>query len=79
MNSVKILKILRPAIVPASIIAFLWNELRLEGPVIKVSSTSFPKYLDAVCFIFFKIMEYISSGEKLPFLFSHLIWNRGVS
>jgi len=58
-----ILSTVSPAIIPASLVAYLYASLKYAGTVITACFTSCPIYYSAIFFIFFKIMDEISSGD----------------
>ena len=64
VGSLMILMTLSPAMIPASLVACLWESLKYAGTVTTALLTVFPKYCSAVSFILVKIMELISSAMK---------------
>ena len=54
----------RPAIVPASFVAWRCASLKYAGTVITAFFTSWPRYASAVSFIFVRTMAEISSGRN---------------
>ena len=57
-----ILKTFNPAIDPASFVACLWLSLKYAGTVITAFLIFYPKYVQAVSFIFVKTIEEIYYG-----------------
>src|SRR3954468_17591530 len=57
----------RPAILPASLVAWRWSSLKYAGTVITALSTVSPRYASASAFSFWRIIALISGGEySLP-------------
>src|SRR2546421_1738405 len=53
----------RPAILPASLVAWRWSSLKYAGTVITALSTVSPRYASASVFSFWRIIALISGGE----------------
>ena len=53
----------RPAILPASLVAWRWSSLKYAGTVITAPSTDSPRYASASVFSFCRIIAEISGGE----------------
>ena len=54
----------KPAILPASFVACLWESLKYAGTVITASVTLVPRKSSAVLFIFWRIFAEISGGDS---------------
>ena len=64
VGSLIILRTLRPEIVPASFVAYLYESLKQAGTVTTASFTLLPKKSSAISFIFNKTIEEIYSGKN---------------
>ena len=53
----------RPAILPASLVAWRWSSLKYAGTVITAESTASPRYASASALSFCRIIAEISGGE----------------
>src|SRR5450755_2305793 len=53
----------RPAILPASLVAWRWSSLKYAGTVMTALSTVSPRYASASAFSFCRIIALISGGE----------------
>mmetsp|Transcript_4680 Transcript_4680/g.6924 ORF Transcript_4680/g.6924 Transcript_4680/m.6924 type:complete len:223 (+) Transcript_4680:1006-1674(+) len=67
VGSLMMRRTLRPAIEPASLVAWRWPSLKYAGTVITAFFTSLPMYASAISFIFSSTMLEISSGANTFF------------
>jgi len=65
VGSFMILTTFNPAILPASLVACLWESLKYAGTVTTACITFLPRYDSAMSAIFRRIMDDISSGEYI--------------
>ena len=66
----------RPAILPASLVAWRWSSLKYAGTVMTAQSTVSPRYASASDFSFCRIIAEISGGRVL---LDRLVFDAGVA
>ena len=64
MGSLTMRRTSRPAIWPASLVAWRWASLKYAGTVITASPTDCPRYSSAACFSFCRTIAEISGGDS---------------